>query len=181
MTTAIITTLPINDPRSLPIWAFAAHVDRYSPTSLTGHGEDEEAALREALSRYSGRVDYIWQGYHYDHGVTPRELTTLHADHGILGGKGGWVATYVWPYQDQTQSATVWIARGSIVPPLDGDQALAAEIRTRREAINLTQADLAEALNVTQATLSRWETGKVRVAHPGMVRWALIGLATANT
>lgn len=38
-----------------------------------------------------------------------------------------------------------------------------ADLRIRREALHLTQAQLAEALKVRQHHLSRWETGAVPI------------------
>jgi transcriptional regulator with XRE-family HTH domain len=37
------------------------------------------------------------------------------------------------------------------------------ELRERREALHLTQAQLAEAISVRQHHLSRWETGAVPI------------------
>jgi transcriptional regulator with XRE-family HTH domain len=39
------------------------------------------------------------------------------------------------------------------------------ELRERREALSLTQAQLAERLNVRQPHLSRWERGRKAITH----------------
>jgi len=39
------------------------------------------------------------------------------------------------------------------------------ELRERREALNLTQAQLAERLKVRQHHLSRWEGGRIAITH----------------
>lgn len=41
-----------------------------------------------------------------------------------------------------------------------------AELRQRRKALRLSQVDLAEALGVTQHTVSRWEEGKITLTPP---------------
>lgn len=40
------------------------------------------------------------------------------------------------------------------------------ELRTRRKALRLSQVKLAEALGVTQHTISRWEEGKMKLSAP---------------
>ena len=40
------------------------------------------------------------------------------------------------------------------------------ELRKRRLALSLSQVKLAEALGVTQHTVSRWEEGKIRLTAP---------------
>lgn len=44
-------------------------------------------------------------------------------------------------------------------------QTIAREIREQRQALGLTQAWLAEAVNTSEATVSRWEKGERRVGH----------------
>jgi predicted ATPase/DNA-binding XRE family transcriptional regulator len=44
-----------------------------------------------------------------------------------------------------------------------------AEIRGRRRALGLTQADLAAVLDVSANTVARWERGELRVGRPGLV------------
>lgn len=39
------------------------------------------------------------------------------------------------------------------------------ELRERREALNLTQAQIAEALDIKQHHVSRWETGDVPITR----------------
>jgi len=51
------------------------------------------------------------------------------------------------------------------------------EIRAIREAMELTVAQLAEALDVSEMTVYRWEDGDSPVAHPRMLRLALSKLA----
>lgn len=40
------------------------------------------------------------------------------------------------------------------------------ELRERRKALRLSQRALAEALGVTQHTVSRWEEGKIKLTAP---------------
>lgn len=40
------------------------------------------------------------------------------------------------------------------------------ELRSRRKALRLSQVKLAEALGVTQHTISRWEEGKMKLSAP---------------
>lgn len=40
------------------------------------------------------------------------------------------------------------------------------ELRARRKALRLSQVKLAEALGVTQHTVSRWEEGKMQLSAP---------------
>ena len=40
------------------------------------------------------------------------------------------------------------------------------ELRARRKALRLSQQKLAEALGVTQHTISRWEEGKMTLSAP---------------
>jgi len=40
------------------------------------------------------------------------------------------------------------------------------ELRTRRKALRFSQQGLAEALGVTQHTVSRWEEGKIALTAP---------------
>jgi len=40
------------------------------------------------------------------------------------------------------------------------------ELRARRKALRLSQVKLAEALGVTQHTVSRWEEGKIKLTAP---------------
>lgn len=56
-----------------------------------------------------------------------------------------------------------------------------AEIAARRAALGLTQAQLAAALDADPATVNRWERGKATPTHPGMLRWALHGLAAERS
>jgi transcriptional regulator with XRE-family HTH domain len=43
------------------------------------------------------------------------------------------------------------------------------ELRARRNALGLSQQKLAEALGVTQHTISRWEEGKMKITAPRSV------------
>ncbi len=54
---------------------------------------------------------------------------------------------------------------------------LANTLRKRREALGMTQAELAKALDVTPNTVARWERREMAIAHPGMVRSVLAMLA----
>lgn len=47
------------------------------------------------------------------------------------------------------------------------------ELRWRREELQLTQAQLAEQLGVTETTIARWERGNEPVGNVRMVRLAL--------
>jgi predicted ATPase/DNA-binding CsgD family transcriptional regulator/DNA-binding XRE family transcriptional regulator len=49
----------------------------------------------------------------------------------------------------------------------------AAELKRAREALGLTQAELAAALGVAPNTLARWERGTLKIRHPGFVELAL--------
>jgi transcriptional regulator with XRE-family HTH domain len=50
------------------------------------------------------------------------------------------------------------------------------DVRQERKRLGLTQARLAAELGVPQTTVSHWETGKYRVAHPRMLALALWAL-----
>ena len=52
-----------------------------------------------------------------------------------------------------------------------------AELRRRRRALGLTQQQLAERLDVARETVTRWETGALAIESPGMLHYALLGLA----
>lgn len=62
-------------------------------------------------------------------------------------------------------------------PIISGPIISGTEIHARRTALGMTQGELARVLDVTQATLSRWENGASPVAHLGMLRLALDALA----
>jgi transcriptional regulator with XRE-family HTH domain len=49
-------------------------------------------------------------------------------------------------------------------------------LRRRREALGMTQAELARALGVYQATISQWERGKRGIQHPRLLELALRAL-----
>ena len=48
-----------------------------------------------------------------------------------------------------------------------------SELREWRYRLNMTQAELAEALGVATGTVARWEQGKRSVGAPTMLRLAL--------
>ena len=48
-----------------------------------------------------------------------------------------------------------------------------AELRERRHALNLSQADLGRALGVTRNSVARWERGELPIRHPELVMLAL--------
>jgi len=48
-----------------------------------------------------------------------------------------------------------------------------ADVKAAREALGLTQRQLAERLDVTQATVWRWESGAKRIGNPTILRLAL--------
>ena len=52
-----------------------------------------------------------------------------------------------------------------------------AELRSRREALGLSQVAIAERLGVPQATISRWETGRHPIERGEILRLALDRLA----
>ena len=89
-----------------------------------------------------------------------RRLAVRHRSQAILSGD---------PSDDPPQ-----IAPAESVRPV-------SEIAARRQALGMTQTELAEALDVTQTTLSRWETGAVPVSHPGMLWLALEALALTGS
>jgi transcriptional regulator with XRE-family HTH domain len=47
------------------------------------------------------------------------------------------------------------------------------ELRKMRERLGLTQVQLAEALKVSQVTISRWETDAMAIQQPTILRLAL--------
>jgi predicted ATPase/DNA-binding CsgD family transcriptional regulator/transcriptional regulator with XRE-family HTH domain len=47
------------------------------------------------------------------------------------------------------------------------------ELRQRREALHLTQAELARAVGVARNTVARWERGELQIRQPGLVAHAL--------
>jgi len=47
------------------------------------------------------------------------------------------------------------------------------ELRRRRLALGLSQAELATELEVTKNTVARWERDEVAIRHPGMLRACL--------
>jgi len=55
-----------------------------------------------------------------------------------------------------------------------------AELRDARTALGLTQRGLAARLDVPQATVWRWETNHMKIAHPTILRLALERLATTK-
>jgi transcriptional regulator with XRE-family HTH domain len=59
---------------------------------------------------------------------------------------------------------------------MDGD-----ELRRRRRALGLTQTELAELLEVYQATIGSWESGSRGIRHPRILELALQMLETERT
>lgn len=53
----------------------------------------------------------------------------------------------------------------------------AEELRRRRRALGISQLELGKRLGEPQQTIARWESGKRRITHPGMLRLALERLA----
>ncbi|MGE0541262.1 MAG: helix-turn-helix domain-containing protein [Dehalococcoidia bacterium] len=49
----------------------------------------------------------------------------------------------------------------------------AAQLTARREALELSQAELSRALGVSEATISRWERGERTIRTPVMLDMAL--------
>lgn len=47
------------------------------------------------------------------------------------------------------------------------------ELRQVRDRLKLTQVELAKQLDVPQATISRWESGKVKIQQPVILALAL--------
>lgn len=58
-----------------------------------------------------------------------------------------------------------------MLPRMDG-----SELKQIREALRLSQADLGSLMDVPQATISRWESGKVTIERPRMLALALEAL-----
>ena len=52
------------------------------------------------------------------------------------------------------------------------------DMKARREALHLTQEQLAESFGVTPATVSQWELGASQINAPGMTHLALLALET---
>jgi transcriptional regulator with XRE-family HTH domain len=50
------------------------------------------------------------------------------------------------------------------------------EMRRRREALHLTQEQLAKTFGVNPMTVSRWERGAMQINAPGMAHLALLSL-----
>src|SRR5262245_38547731 len=55
------------------------------------------------------------------------------------------------------------------------------ELRERRRALRLTQAELGERLGVSTNTVARWERGELRVRHPRQVPCTLERLGRASS
>jgi transcriptional regulator with XRE-family HTH domain len=51
------------------------------------------------------------------------------------------------------------------------------ELRRRRDALGMSQEQLADALGVYQTTITRWETGGREIRHPRILALALDALA----
>ena len=47
------------------------------------------------------------------------------------------------------------------------------KLREMRQKLGMTQTQLAEALNVPQETISRWETGKYPMQQPTVLKLAM--------
>lgn len=50
------------------------------------------------------------------------------------------------------------------------------ELRAHREALNMTQAELGDALGYSENTVSRWERGELKMRNPKTIEAALKGL-----
>src|SRR3972149_2659119 len=64
--------------------------------------------------------------------------------------------------------------RGGAAPPPP------AELRARRQSLNLTQRALAQALDVSRNTVARWERGELTIGNPAMLLLALERLERAR-
>jgi DNA-binding transcriptional regulator YiaG len=51
-----------------------------------------------------------------------------------------------------------------------------ARLKRERQALGLTQAQLARALSVSANTVARWERGELKIEHPGMIDLAIEAL-----
>lgn len=54
------------------------------------------------------------------------------------------------------------------------------ELRTRRNALGLTQKQLGEAIAIPENTIARWEQGAMPIRHGALLSLALDALANHN-
>jgi hypothetical protein len=104
----------------MQVWEFVGHLDSpYADQSFTGKGVDERSAL---LSILKAGISADYTGPHGGayHGHIPFSgFIALEEKPGILGGKGGWEATYAWG----ERRAALWFHRGRLVETiLTGDE-----------------------------------------------------------
>lgn len=120
--------------------------------SLTSAADKAEAEAQEAIAE--GRPE--WAEACLRRAAQFRRLATNHRAKAILSGD---------PSDDPAQIT-------GAPSGMTGQ-----ELRATRDALGLSQAELARALDVTVSTISRWETGHKPIGNPGMVRLALEALA----
>lgn len=56
-----------------------------------------------------------------------------------------------------------------------------AGLKRQREALGLSQVELARKLSVSSNTIARWERGELKIEHPAMLQLAMAALRDAKT
>jgi DNA-binding transcriptional regulator YiaG len=74
-----------------------------------------------------------------------------------------------------------WRRVKSVSATKDIEPITSRELRLRREALGLTQAQLGEALDTPPNTIARWERGEITIERPRMIAAALDGLVVRSS